>query len=481
MKNIRLLDIRQIVGSILLLAHKMEEIITGSKDFYEIEKRIHEVSQEICQRMLSWALEEIDKRLMEERDREKWEVVGFRTKGAISSFGEFPYKRRLYRDKKTGESKFLLDEVLGWPEGARITPRLREILLRLGSEVSFGKAAELASYLVPGVSRMTVWRVLQEVGEALQQEAEEKRVAIFERGEEPGGKEVASELYIEADGVMIRLQRAEEKRGEIKHIVAYEGKEERSGRRIRLKNKVVVSSLKEGEAAWEESYAVIGEKWDLSRAERVYIGGDGAEWPKQGKEYFPGAEYRLDPYHLRRHLTEALWHDEESYTRVGEGIERGDWEEVERTLLGEMKRCRGKRRERVGKLLSYLKKNWEGIVKTGEMRNLGAIEGQIQHNIARRMKRLGARWTVGGGERMARVLAAKADGRLAGYVWRWPVEVEKIREVVKGRVREKYKGEDIEKWLRVNIPALEGPNAGRPWVKHVLREVVRHSTGFLVG
>ncbi|MDN5364521.1 MAG: hypothetical protein PWQ91_1583, partial [Eubacteriales bacterium] len=94
MKNIQLFNIRQIVGSILLLAHKMEEIITGSKDFYEIERRIHEVSQEICKRMLSWALEEIDKRLMEERDREKWEVVGFRTKGAISSFGEFPYKRR---------------------------------------------------------------------------------------------------------------------------------------------------------------------------------------------------------------------------------------------------------------------------------------------------------------------------------------------------------------------------------------------------
>ncbi|MDN5294280.1 MAG: hypothetical protein PWQ31_1585 [Eubacteriales bacterium] len=66
----------------------------------------------------------------------------------------------------------------------------------------------------------------------------------------------------------------------------------------------------------------------------------------------------------------------------------------------------------------------------------------VQHNIAWRMKRLGARWTIEGGDRMARVLAAKADGRLAGYVWRWPVEVEKIREVVKGPVREKYKEED---------------------------------------
>ncbi|MDK2889249.1 MAG: hypothetical protein PWP72_2127, partial [Thermoanaerobacter sp.] len=33
----------------------------------------------------------------------------------------------------------------------------------------------------------------------------------------------------------------------------------------------------------------------LSRTPKIYIGGDGAEWLKQGMKYFPGAEYRLDP------------------------------------------------------------------------------------------------------------------------------------------------------------------------------------------
>lgn len=73
---------------------------------------------------------------------------------------------------------------------------------------------------------MTVWKLTQETGEILQQEGEEKRAVVFKDGEAPAGKEVASELCIEADGVMIRLQRAKEKRGEIKHIVAYEGKEQ---------------------------------------------------------------------------------------------------------------------------------------------------------------------------------------------------------------------------------------------------------------
>ncbi|NYE56707.1 UPF0236 family transposase-like protein [Carboxydothermus ferrireducens] len=89
MKDIYLINIRQIVGAILLFVSEMEKIITKSKDFYEIEKGIHELSQEICNRMLSWALEEIDKRVMEKRERGSWEVVGFRTKRVISSFGEF--------------------------------------------------------------------------------------------------------------------------------------------------------------------------------------------------------------------------------------------------------------------------------------------------------------------------------------------------------------------------------------------------------
>ncbi|MDQ0287373.1 ethanolamine utilization protein EutP (predicted NTPase), partial [Desulfofundulus luciae] len=42
-------------------------------------------------------------------------MVGFRDKTAISTFGEFLYKRRLYKNKKTGETSFFLDELLGWP------------------------------------------------------------------------------------------------------------------------------------------------------------------------------------------------------------------------------------------------------------------------------------------------------------------------------------------------------------------------------
>lgn len=472
-----MIDIRQIVGGVLLFVSGLEKLIEECKDFYELEKGVHELTQKVCSQMLTWVLEQIDTRLMNERDRSKWEVVGFRAKTGISTFGEFIYRRCLYRNKESGESKFFLDEVLGWPSRAKVTPRLKELVIKLGSELSFGRAAEIVEYLAPGVSAMKVWQCLQEVGECLREECEEKRAAVFEKGEVPEGKEVAPELCIEADGVIIRLQRAEEKRGEIKHIVAYEGKEEVSRGRISLKNKLVMSSLRDGEGAWEERYALIGKKWDLSRVEKVYIGGDGAEWPKQGVEYFPGAEYRLDPYHLSKHLTEALWHDEETFGKVGLTISEGDWEETERILEEAAKKSRGNRKKRIIKLIQYLKENWGGVINSPGTKRLGTIEGQIQHNIARRMKRLGARWTVSGGDRMARVLAAKANGELEEYIERWPVEHQRLKEVakVKVKVEEKPKVEDIEGWLRVSLPALRGSYAGRPWVKYVLRELTRPS------
>jgi len=468
-----MLDIRHIVGAVLLFVTGLIKLINESKDFYEIEKGVHELCQKVCNQILTWVLGQMDERLMRERDRSIWEVVGFRVKTAISTFGEFVYKRRLYRNKKTGETKFFLDEVLGWPARARITPRLKELVVRLSSELSFARAAEVLSRLAPGISAMTIWQAAQEVGEVLQQEGRKKRAAVFEDGEAPGGKEVASELCIEADGVVIRLQRAKERRGEIKHIVAYEGKEQIERNRFTLKNKLVLSGLGESEAVWEECYAEIGGKWDLSRTERIYIGGDGAEWPKQGLEYFPGAEYRLDPYHLSKHLIEALGHEEEVLGKVAAAISRGSWEEVQSILTEAAKGARGNRRKKIIGLLRYLRENWEGIIASPETKRLGAIEGQIYHNLARRMKRLGARWSISGGDRMARILAAKANGELGNYTLRWPVEQEKLKELTQTKPMEKRKAEDVEEWLRASLPALRGPYASRPWVKHVLRELAR--------
>ncbi|AIS52239.1 hypothetical protein TKV_c10650 [Thermoanaerobacter kivui] len=106
--------------------------------------------------------------------------------------------------------------------------------------------AEILAYLFPGISAMTIWKVVQEIGERLKKESERKREAVFECGEIPEGKEETNKLYIEGDGVIIKLQRADKSKGEIKHFVIYEGKKEVSQSRYKLKNKLVISGLAEG-------------------------------------------------------------------------------------------------------------------------------------------------------------------------------------------------------------------------------------------
>ena len=64
--------------------------------------------------------------------------------------------------------------------------------------------------------------------------------------------------------MLIRLQRSEKKHAEVKHVVAYEGKEELTPGRFALQNKLVVSGIGEGEEILEEASAKMANKWDLS-------------------------------------------------------------------------------------------------------------------------------------------------------------------------------------------------------------------------
>ncbi|KUK36455.1 MAG: Uncharacterized protein XD66_0830 [Thermacetogenium phaeum] len=165
--------------------------------------------------------------------------------------------------------------------------------------------------------------------------------------------------------------------------------------------------------------------------------------------------------------------NEETFQKVGTAISHGNWQETQEILTEAAEKTRGNRKKRLIKLLHCLEENWSGIVNSAGAKRLGTIEGQIQHNVARRMKRLGAKWTTTGGDRMARLLAAKANGELSNYASRWPVEHEKLREIAQLKPVEKQKVEEIGEWLQATIPALKGPFADRSWIKHVLRELTR--------
>lgn len=193
-------------------------------------------------------------------------------------------------------------------------------------------------------------------------------------------------------------------------------------------------------------------------------------------EYFDKARYQLDKFHLKKAMREALGHDSEGYEAVAGALRLKDREKVVEALREAGKRVTGKKRQGIREFEVYVLGNWNGIM--GSTESLGTIEGQVYHHLAWRMKRLGARWTPAGADRMARLLAAKANGDLSKYSTESAEQAS--RPALKTRptspeepVRSlDEKAEEVGAWLRAKVPALQGPYQGRGFIKYALRQIV---------
>jgi hypothetical protein len=67
-------------------------------DFTQLEEKLHRLTQQAGGMLLTFALEELDRRLLAQRDR-ALKVIGFRERTLITAVGEIKIKRRLYRDE----------------------------------------------------------------------------------------------------------------------------------------------------------------------------------------------------------------------------------------------------------------------------------------------------------------------------------------------------------------------------------------------
>ncbi|WPD19814.1 hypothetical protein [Thermaerobacter composti] len=90
-------------------------------------------------------------------------------------------------------------------------------------------------------------------------------------------------------------------------------------------------------------------------------------------------------------------------------IEAGDWAGVEAALRQTLRGRRGPARERLLRLRGSLREHGDGIVASGDAPRLGAIEAEVFHVLARRMKRYGARWSERGADPLARRLSERVD------------------------------------------------------------------------
>jgi hypothetical protein len=390
--------------------------------FFEDPTKIAEFVGDVQNNVLQFALniiaeqfEAIDEKLRNSGRRKKnWEIVKRDEKTLTTSIGDLTFEKTLFRNKKTGEYRYLTDEILGLEKHERMTEDAEAKMYKEAAESSYRKAGEEMSIL-SGMSKQTVMNKLH----SLQ----------FPRYKNEGPKKVVKNLYIDADEDHIALQYLNEK-GDIeedkyanipgKLVYVYEGVEPEApmSERYRLIEPHYFSGVYEGkdnELLWDEVWEYIDSKYDIEKIEHIYLNSDGGNWIKGGSRKIQGIERVLDEFHISEYLTSMtthLWDSKEDAKDMLRGVirngNRSDFRDLCKRIYDAAEEDDDGARKRVEDGQKYILNNWTPA-KTRLQRRSGVVgsstEGHVSHVLASRMSSRPMGWSKIGADKMAKLRA----------------------------------------------------------------------------
>ena len=448
----------------------------------ELKSMLEGLDVVILARAMDWArrqyravAEKLDNLLMRSRDRSlKAEHV--RSVWYNTALGRVRVRRRQYRDDK-GCYRYPLDELLCAEGKSHTTTRVKHLALGLASEASFRRSARILEETTSiHLSHQTIWNQLGRVADPCLKRGQREVEWFMETGELPQGegKKIAG-LMLEADGVMLSLQRERARKAEVKVGIAYEGWKRVGRDRYATVGKTIYSDVAGTDEYWAGMTLKLHGKYDLSGASGIVLGGDGAGWIKEGLGHF-GGTFQLCRYHLNRELTYALGPDIQGVRTVQDYCERGEVELACCALTRARELAKGEQAERIDKVRKYLQANSEGLrdyrLALGEegkrLRRTGAMEGNVDKLVVRRMKNQGMSWKIQGIRRMLCIRFLCLEGKLKDTLYRHddqnhlpPIPTRRARQVIdRAGVAEPHVGV-----LETAMPALHGPHADRHWVQ----------------
>jgi len=224
-----------------------------------------------------------EKNLVIERKHQKREI--------FTRIGQLTYNRTYYSqtNKKTNKTKYLfpIDQEAGIESYQRVSEGTGYQLVNNACQVSYHKSSQIVTN--GAISRQTVMNLIRRTSTvAMQEETELKKVPY---------------LHIDADEDHIHLQTGKD--SIVPLISVYEGITH-IGTRGKCQNIFHIGTYgKKADELWEKAYTEIGKKYDLTNTQ-VYIHGDGASWIMEGMNWFAGAKFVLDPYHMNKALKQSV-------------------------------------------------------------------------------------------------------------------------------------------------------------------------------
>jgi hypothetical protein len=442
----------------------------------DLEHILYQKAMEWAREMYRNILKYLDDKIKKLRDK-SFAIIRLDETWHTTMLGEVRVKRRYYRDRD-GTYHYLLDELLGMGKHRHITRHVHKLALDMVGVMPFRRSADILAKTTPvKLSHQTIHRMIARVADYHLEKQDNALEWFRETGELTDSEnKINNSLFIEADGVMLSLQREKTRKTEAKLGIAYEGREKIGKDRFMTVNKSAYADIVNGDAFWSAMTLKLSRRYDLSGTSHMVLGGDGAGWIRKGVDYF-GADYQLCRFHLNRNLTRTLGHDRETLKEVKEALNKGNISDVFNLIDKAADSATGDTRKNIKKLYSYLKANLSGL-KTYPRRDnksvhTGAIEGNIDKFVAGRMKNQGMSWSIQGIRRMLWLRIALYEDKLDDYL---EVKVDKpkpytLSEKTIRRVVDKKLKRDYTQYFNAGLPALAGPHSSKPWVK-MLKSIV---------
>lgn len=395
-------------------AHRLTDIFKSyTSDLTKIAEMVYGVTDEVTKLGCSIIAEEwesYDELLRQRKDlRKGWYIVRRDETSLLTSLGEVIYHKTLFKNTATGESCYLLDQLMGLEHHTRITEDAEARILKEASESSYRKGGANASINGDSISKEAVMNKLHRL-----------EFPVLKAGEKKGLKT----LYIDADEDHVSLQYLEHK-GDIKRprintvmpriIYVYEGVDTDEEGRPKLVNTKYFGGIYDGQDAisrlWTEVLDYLNEAYDMEAVEKIYINGDGAGWIRTGEKMIPKSSFALDKYHMHKYITAATSHLEDSaddarseiYQAIHKRKKRMAEEVFDKIIAVTDKETKCKAVEHAK---AYILGNWSGIMLSVKSRDSNvrcSAEGHVSHVYADRMSSRPLGWCRTGADKMSRL------------------------------------------------------------------------------
>ena len=200
-------------------------------------------------------------------------------------------------------------------------------------------------------------------------------------------------------------------------------------------------------------------------------GGDGNSWVKRSYQRFGiPQEYVLDRFHLARAARSALRNRAQARAML-ETIRTQGYAAVEPFLQVRIEQAEEKQQTQLVDFSNYLRHNQDSLLDLEQRPNghkagnLGAIEGNVDKLVVRRMKGRGRSWKLQGIRGMLAICQARTQLRQMAFQRR-PKKLVENHPLRRQRLSVTY----AEKFQK-SMPVFSGPHQSRPWVQSLRRYV----------